>query len=199
MSWEQLPTDYTDAVWSGYKKYTQIDNDDGSISFVDITEYTNKDNSFFGADEANKMNYALNAIMDSLENGTDLYQTFLDWFESQEEYFTDAMTEYMESLTTQGDALLTEIEEDYASQIETFENAQELAFTTWFTLIKDQLSTDAAGGLQTEIDDLSDRLDDVEYMINNNDFFAILTDDEGDSIVDDTDTVILANWKYQIV
>ena len=28
MAWKLLPTDYTDAVWSGLKRYTQVDNSD---------------------------------------------------------------------------------------------------------------------------------------------------------------------------
>ena len=34
MAWELLPVDYTDAVWSGLKKYTEITNDDGTVSFI---------------------------------------------------------------------------------------------------------------------------------------------------------------------
>ena len=47
MAWNLLPVDYTDAVWSGLKKYSQIDNDDGTISLQDVTVYTNKEKSFF--------------------------------------------------------------------------------------------------------------------------------------------------------
>ena len=32
MAWKLLPTDYTDAVWSGLKRYTQVDNSDGTVS-----------------------------------------------------------------------------------------------------------------------------------------------------------------------
>ena len=63
MAWTNLPTNYTDAVWSGNRKYTQVDNSDGTVSFVDKTEYTNKENSFFGAAEANAMNAAINTLM----------------------------------------------------------------------------------------------------------------------------------------
>lgn len=63
MAWTNLPTNYTDAVWSGNRKYTQVDNSDGTVSFVDKTEYTNKENSFFGAADANAMNAAINTLM----------------------------------------------------------------------------------------------------------------------------------------
>ena len=32
MAWKLLPTDYTDAVWSGLKRYTQVDNSDGTVT-----------------------------------------------------------------------------------------------------------------------------------------------------------------------
>lgn len=63
MAWEKLPTDYTDAVWTGMKKYRQIENEDGTISFLDVTAYENKEKSFFGAKDANRMNEAVNNIM----------------------------------------------------------------------------------------------------------------------------------------
>ena len=77
MAWELLPVDYTDAVWAGLKRYNQINNEDGSVSFQDITAYTGKEKSFFGAKDANRMNEALNTIMSMVENGTDLYTCLL--------------------------------------------------------------------------------------------------------------------------
>ena len=68
MAWELLPVDYTDAVWAGLKRYNQINNEDGSVSFQDITSYTGKEKSFFGAKDANRMNEALNTIMSMVEN-----------------------------------------------------------------------------------------------------------------------------------
>ena len=65
MSWENLPTNYTDAVFSGLRKYQQINNGDGTISFQDVTVYQNQENSFFGANDANKMNSAINQIMNN--------------------------------------------------------------------------------------------------------------------------------------
>lgn len=63
MNWSRLPTDYTDAVWDGKKKYNLIQNDDGTISLEDVTNYTNLEKSFFGAKDANQMNAGINAIM----------------------------------------------------------------------------------------------------------------------------------------
>ena len=65
MSWTNLPTNYTDAVFDGLRKYNQVTNADGTVSFVDVTVYQNRENSFFGARDANLMNAAINEIMNS--------------------------------------------------------------------------------------------------------------------------------------
>lgn len=70
MAWTDLPTNYTDAVWDGMRKYNEITNDDGTVSFQDVTIYTGKEKSFFGAKDANAMNGAINTIMASI---TDLH------------------------------------------------------------------------------------------------------------------------------
>jgi hypothetical protein len=74
-TWTDLPTDYTDAVWDGRRKYNQIYNSDGTVSFDDVTVYTNREKSFFGAKDANQMNAAMNEIVTitptiSVENAT---------------------------------------------------------------------------------------------------------------------------------
>ena len=63
MTWTDLPTNYTDAEYTGLRKYEMINNGDGTVSFRDVTEYTQEENSFFGADDANAMNNAINNIM----------------------------------------------------------------------------------------------------------------------------------------
>lgn len=64
MEWEPLPENYQDAVWEGNRRYRQINNvDDNSVSFEDVTVYSQKENSFFSAMDANRMNHALNTIM----------------------------------------------------------------------------------------------------------------------------------------
>lgn len=66
MAWTNLPTNYTDAVWSGLKRYLMVNNEDGTVSFQDVTVYSNKENSFFGAMDANRMNEALNTMMSTI-------------------------------------------------------------------------------------------------------------------------------------
>ena len=100
MAWELLPVDYTDAVWAGLKRYNQINNEDGSVSFQDITSYTGKEKSFFGAKDANRMNEALNTIMSMVENGTDLYTAFQNYFAEQKTYLSRKRIPKQRSLTT---------------------------------------------------------------------------------------------------
>lgn len=183
MAWILLRTNYTDASWSGLKKYTQIDNMDGSISLQDITTYTNKDNSFFGAIDANRMNEAINTIMSMVENGTDLYGAFQIYFEDQKTFFhTTASTtqqefdQYVASLKAEGDGIVLTLKTDYENDIAMFKSIQEQLFTQWFQFIKDQLAGDVAGNLQNQIDANVVRIARLENMLDydiNNDPFSI--------------------------
>ena len=208
MAWVLLPVNYTDAVWSGLKRYMQVNNEDGTVSFQDVTVYSQKDNSFFGAKDANRMNEALNTIMSMVENGTNLYTAFQNYFTAQQQLFErtadQKQTEfsaYLEDIEKQGDALIEELETDYREEITQFENTQEQVFNTWFQLIKDQLSGDIAGNLQNQITILEERLALMEHMVLENDFSApIATDDETLTlIVDDNGYAILADWKHKEV
>lgn len=209
MAWERLPVNYTDAVWSGLKRYSMINNEDGTVSFQDVTVYSHKENSFFGAKDANRMNEALNTIMSMLENGTDLYSAFQDYFATQKTLFEDTATatqtgfeEYVADLKAEGDEIIETIKTDYRDEITEFEAAQEQVFNTWFELIKGQLSTDIAGNLQNQITYNGERITLLEYMAQNNDYVAPITTDDGDNtaiLVDDLGNAILANWKYKEV
>lgn len=208
MAWELLPVNYTDAVWSGLKKYNQIDNTDGTISLQDVTVYTNKEKSFFGAIQANRMNEALNTIMSMVENGTDLYEAFQNYFAAQKVLFEgketteyNSFVDYTDNLKADGDEIIATIKTDYRGEIESFESVQEQVFTAWFQAMKDQLSQDAAGNLQNQCTELDQRLSSIEEMTIQNDFSApILATDSGDTpmlLVDDLDYAILADWKYK--
>ena len=121
MAWELLPVNYTDATWSGLKKYTEVQNSDGTVSIQDVTVYSNKENSFFGAKEANRMNEALNTLMSMVENGTDLYSAFQNFFTTQIGLFVvtadatqEDFTAYVEGLEAQGDSNIKTIKTDYS-------------------------------------------------------------------------------------
>lgn len=195
MAWKLLPVDYTDAVWAGLKRYNQINNEDGSVSFQDITAYTGKEKSFFGAKDANRMNEALNTIMSMVENGTDLYTAFQNYFAEQKTLFEQEA----DSKATEFDNYTDNLEQEYKASMAAFESQQQQIYNAWFQAMKDQLSKDAAGNLQNQCTELDERLTLLEQMTMQNDFSAPLaTDDEVITlIVDDLDYAILADWKYK--
>lgn len=195
MAWKLLPVDYTDAVWAGLKRYNQINNEDGSVSFQDITAYTGKEKSFFGAKDANRMNEALNTIMSMVENGTDLYTAFQNYFAEQKTLFEQEA----DSKATEFDNYMDNLEQEYKVSMAAFESQQQQIYNAWFQAMKDQLSKDAAGNLQNQCTELDERLTLLEQMTMQNDFSAPLaTDDEAITlIVDDLDYAILADWKYK--
>lgn len=195
MAWKLLPVDYTDAVWAGLKRYNQINNEDGSVSFQDITSYTGKEKSFFGAKDANRMNEALNTIMSMVENGTDLYTAFQNYFAEQKTLFEQEA----DSKATEFDNYTDNLEQEYKVSMAAFESQQQQIYNAWFQAMKDQLSKDAAGNLQNQCTELDERLSLLEQMTMQNDFSAPLaTDDEAITlIVDDLDYAILADWKYK--
>ena len=195
MAWELLPVDYTDAVWAGLKRYNQINNEDGSVSFQDITSYTGKEKSFFGAKDANRMNEALNTIMSMVENGTDLYTAFQNYFAEQKTLFEQEA----DSKATEFDNYTDNLEQEYKVSMAAFESQQQQIYNAWFQAMKDQLSKDAAGNLQNQCTELDERLTLLEQMTMQKDFSAPLaTDDEAITlIVDDLDYAILADWKYK--
>lgn len=195
MAWKLLPVDYTDAVWAGLKRYNQINNEDGSVSFQDITAYTGKEKSFFGAKDANRMNEALNTIMSMVENGTDLYTAFQNYFAEQKTLFEQEA----DSKATEFDNYTDNLEQEYKVSMAAFESQQQQIYNAWFQAMKDQLSKDAAGNLQNQCTELDERLTLLEQMTIQNDFSAPLaTDDEAITlIVDDLDYAILADWKYK--
>lgn len=208
MAWELLPVDYTDAVWSGLKKYNMVENDDGTVSFQDVTQYSQKEKSFFGAYEANRMDEALNTLMSMVENGTDLYEAFQNYFAGQKILFENEadskqsdFDDYIASLEAQGDALITKIETDYRTEITQFESTQQQVFTTWFDLIKGQLGTDVAGNLQNQITEVDTKLTLLEHMTLQNDFYVPLSTDDSTLtlLTDDFGNAILADWIYKEV
>ena len=66
----ELKTNYVDDVLDSSKnqlrKYQQIQNDDGTVSFVDVTEYSTTGTSF-GAKDINDTNTAVNELNNSLD------------------------------------------------------------------------------------------------------------------------------------
>ena len=112
------------------------------------------------------MNEALNTLMSMVENGTDLYTAFQNYFTTQKGLFEDTadatqedFTAYVEELEAQGDSIIQTIKTDYSKEIADFETQQEQLFNTWFEFVKNQLGEDVAGNLQNQIDSLDVKTD----------------------------------------
>lgn len=56
-----LKENYKNDIYAGERKYRMIQNDDGTVSFQDVTVYT-QDGDIFSADDINATNKAVNAI-----------------------------------------------------------------------------------------------------------------------------------------
>ena len=173
MAWERLKTDYKDAVWSGLRRFVPIDNGDGTYSAKDVTQYTVYDESFFGSYDANRINTAVNAIMAALESGTNLYEVFTEFFEIQQKEFKkaanidlDEFAVFLDNLQASANADVTQMKKDYTAEITTFEDNQENLFTQWFDMIKNQLSADAAGKLQVEIDGMETHIRNLAVKVH---------------------------------
>jgi hypothetical protein len=189
MTWELLRVDYTDASWTGLKKYNQISNHDGTVSFQDVTQYSNLDNSFYGARDANRVNEAVNTIMSMIEGNNDLYTAFQNYFNTQKSQFR-----------SRGDASISEIENTYRTHMNDYEREQVAAFTTWFNGIKNQLSGNAVGNLQNQVNEVDDRLARLEHMALTNQFSAAISVNESGNtvlLVDESGKAIIADWKYE--
>lgn len=189
MAWELLRVDYTDASWTGLKKYNQISNHDGTVSFQDVTQYSNLDNSFYGARDANRVNEAINTIMSMIEGNNDLYTAFQNYFNTQKSQFR-----------SRGDASISEIENTYRTHMNDYEREQVEAFTTWFNGIKNQLSGNAVGNLQNQVNEVDDRLARLEHMALTNQFSAAISvNNSGNTVllVDESGKAIIADWKYE--
>lgn len=86
-----LKTNYVDDVLDTTKnqlrKYQQIQNDDRTVSFVDVTEYTQVGTPF-GAKDINDTNAAINDVNGNLKNTSKLFVPFVNK-KSVYFYYTD--------------------------------------------------------------------------------------------------------------
>lgn len=67
MQWTDLPTNYQDAAWEGNRKFRMTTNNDGTVSFTDVTEYTQVGNSYRSASDVNATNRAINMLVHTFE------------------------------------------------------------------------------------------------------------------------------------
>ena len=194
MSWTPLKENYTDAVWSGLKKYNLINNEDDTVSLQDVTQYSQKENSFFGSLDANAMNAAINVIMAMLENGTDLYTNFQKYFATQQTLFETEATDkqtgfstYVANLEKEGDEIIETIKTDYSTEITEFEDTQEKIFNVWFAAVQGQLSGDVAGKIINRLDNMEQTEFNRYYGLCNK-TTSITTNEEGNKVITENDT-----------
>ena len=143
MSWTPLKENYTDAVWSGLREYSLIENSDDTISLQDVTVYSQKENSFYVALDANRTNAAINIIMAMLENCTDLYTNFQQYFALQQTLFGNSAKQklsvfdtYIDGLESTADTKVDSLLNGYTTQISQLETTQEALFNEWFNSSK---------------------------------------------------------------
>ena len=65
-----LKEDYKDAVFAGLRKYKMLDNGDGTVSPVDMTEYENGGDKF-GAKDVNTITKTVNATGEIIADDND--------------------------------------------------------------------------------------------------------------------------------
>jgi hypothetical protein len=106
-------------------------------------------------------------------------QAYITWITLQETDYTN--------WTTEQKAIYNEW---YASHIDLWQNE----FTTWFENIKGQLSEDAAGKIQIEIDEHEARLDNLEKMIISGKAFAPAEISSGELLATSDNEVIIFEW-----
>ena len=197
-AFEMLKTDYVDAVFEGLRKYLVIANPDGTFSFSDVTQYTVKEGSFFGAKDSNMMNTAMNLIMAALNNGTELYEVFSNFFVEQQELFIQTADKYnsdffgyVVALKKVMDTQWSTLSSEYITEIERFENTQEAIYNTWFDMMKNKLSEDVAGKLQLQVTQLQENIDDLHEMLLSGMVTGRLLTDEGYYLTDDIGNPLL--------
>nr|DAH22943.1 MAG TPA: hypothetical protein [Bacteriophage sp.] len=79
-----LKTDYKDDIYSGKRRYRIIQNDDGTVSFDDVTDYT-QDGDIYSAGDVNTTNKAVNQNTSDISDIQKLrHATFkaTDWSQS---------------------------------------------------------------------------------------------------------------------
>lgn len=114
MAFEMLKTDYKDDILNTsvnqLRRYTIVNNADGTISLIDSTAYSTV-GTFIGAKDINLICKNMNTIMGYIETSSgDLAQEFQDYFAEQKGIFEDNVEAYMQD----------------------FQNASQTQFTVWY-------------------------------------------------------------------
>ena len=114
---------------------------------------------------------------------TEQKQAYLTWVDAQESDYTTWTEEQKE-----------EYNQWYASHVDLWQNE----FTTWFNGVKDQLSTDAAGKIQVELDEHEARMTNVEKMVMSGMSFAPFATQAGEVVTTNDGEAIIFQWPPSI-
>lgn len=134
--------------------------------------------------EEQKENY--DKYIDDLEAAYNLFvqnseQAYSDFVEKSEDDYTEYTTNKQTEFNTWYNTYLT---------------AFQAAVEAWFENIKGQISEDAAVKIQLELNEHEDVINDINYMIIQNDFYCPIRTDGGEIIVTNDEEAILMDWSY---
>lgn len=132
----QSMKDMTDALYAEYRTYLLN-------SYADFMQELNI--------KENNIDVKIEAVKTAIDND----------FSDFTGYLTNASLEFSAYIESKKD----DADTAYDAMTQTFNDymtAQQTAFETWFNAMKGQLSTDAAGHLQNEIDNINDSLSDTD-------------------------------------
>lgn len=111
MAFEMLKTDYKDDILNTsvnqLRRYTIVNNADGTISLIDSTAYSTV-GTFIGAKDINLICKNMNTIMGYIETSSgDLAQEFQEYFAEQKGIFEDNVEAYMQDFQSNSESQFT--------------------------------------------------------------------------------------------
>lgn len=115
---------------------------------------------------------------------------YANWTTEQKQVYITWVTLQKNDYVNWTNEQKAEYDEWYALHIDLWQNE----FTTWFENIKGQLSEDAAGAIQVELDEHEARLDNIEKMLISGKAFAPAEISSGELLATSNNEVIVFEW-----
>lgn len=155
---------------------------------------TNKENEY-STWTADKMAEYVQWVADKQTDYTNWTNTkkaeYVAWMAEQEGIFEDWAQDHRDEY----DAWIAARESEFQTWYSTHTTQWTNDFTTWFDNIKDQLSSDIAGHLQAEIDDLNAVVSNLEAMLFTGLLFFASSTDAGEYLVTSSGEYLLFTQK----
>lgn len=174
-------TEFVDKFNTSYTEFVQMAQQAYDSFNADITGYITKLKQD-STTAYNDLIYTMNNYFTSLTSqGKELF-----------DQYTAELTSYVKELEERGDREVAAI----VQQLLNFMNENTALFTQWFDQIKGQLSEDAAGKLQLQVNDLTAQVGDLEAMLFSGMVRALLFTDRvtGDYLIDSVGNPLLIGW-----